>query len=244
MRRSMILVAAFLMNLVGMAQTFGEIHGQVFDESGAPYPMANVQLLSADLSKGIVTELDGKFKLKPLVPGIYTLKISAMSYAPIEVTDILVSPDKITFLSDLTLRPDPEKLGVAEKIEYVVPLIDPDNTGMQTITAEEIKNQPEVKNIATFVAKTTPGVTTNAEGTELYFRGSRAGTALYFVDGVKIIGRAPKIPQSGIGSINVYTGGVPAKYGDVTGGVIVIETKNYFDLYNKKVQRQRATEKS
>jgi len=25
---------------------------------------------------------------------------------------------------------------------------------------------------------------------------------------------------------------VPAKYGDVTGGVIVIETKNYFDLYN------------
>jgi hypothetical protein len=29
--------------------------------------------------------------------------------------------------------------------------------------------------------------------------------------------------------MRVYSGGIPAKYGDCSGGVIVIETKSYFD---------------
>jgi hypothetical protein len=31
----------------------------------------------------------------------------------------------------------------------------------------------------------------------------------------------------------VYTGGLPAKYGDTLGGVVVMETKGYFDLYRQ-----------
>ena len=30
------------------------------------------------------------------------------------------------------------------------------------------------------------------------------------------------------------TGGLPARYGDVTGGVVAIETKSYFDLYQQR----------
>ena len=37
------------------------------------------------------------------------------------------------------------------------------------------------------------------------------------------------IPGIAVGSVKVYTGGIPAAYGDVTGGVIVVETKSYFD---------------
>jgi len=39
------------------------------------------------------------------------------------------------------------------------------------------------------------------------------------------------IPGTSIGGVSVYAGGVPAKYGDTTGGVIIMETKSYFDLY-------------
>jgi hypothetical protein len=28
----------------------------------------------------------------------------------------------------------------------------------------------------------------------------------------------------------VYTGGLPAKYGDTMGGAVVVETKSYFEL--------------
>lgn len=31
-------------------------------------------------------------------------------------------------------------------------------------------------------------------------------------------------------NIKVYTGGIPARYGDVTGGVVAVETKGYFDV--------------
>ena len=40
------------------------------------------------------------------------------------------------------------------------------------------------------------------------------------------------VPGVSIGALEAYTGGIPAKYGDTTGGVIVLETKSYFDLYN------------
>ena len=50
---------------------------------------------------------------------------------------------------------------------------------------------------------------------------------------MKIYGQFTNLPSSGVGSISVYTGGVPAKYGDTTSGVIVVESKNYFDLYNQ-----------
>ena len=46
------------------------------------------------------------------------------------------------------------------------------------------------------------------------------------VDGINL-------PSRGIGEIAVYTSGIPAKYGDVLSGVIVIETQSYFDLYNQ-----------
>lgn len=219
---------------ISLGQAYGEIHGKVYDENGKPMSGAAIQVNAGENVFGGIVGKDGKFKIKPLPPGIYSAEISFITYHDYNVIDIVVSPDKITFLKDASLTPDTEVIGITDIIAYQVPLIDPDNTGMQTITAVELEHMPAVKNLGTFVAQTTPGVTTNAEGTELYFRGSRAGTSLYIVDGMKIVGRTPRIPQSGVGSISVYTGGVPAKYGDITGGVIVIETKNYFDEHNKR----------
>jgi hypothetical protein len=54
---------------------------------------------------------------------------------------------------------------------------------------------------------------------------------------MKIRDNSLTIPSSGISSLSVYTGGMPAKYGDTTGGVIVIQTKNYLqELYKKQNQ--------
>ncbi|MFM2316499.1 MAG: hypothetical protein RLZZ155_831, partial [Bacteroidota bacterium] len=52
--------------------------------------------------------------------------------------------------------------------------------------------------------------------------------------GVKIYGSPLNIPSSGIGNITVYTGGVPAKYGDSTGGYVIIDTKSYRDAAREK----------
>ncbi|MCA1764106.1 MAG: carboxypeptidase-like regulatory domain-containing protein [Flavobacteriales bacterium] len=54
-----------------------------------------------------------------------------------------------------------------------------------------------------------------------------------------LMGPLGRIPGSAIKTITVHTGGIPAKYGDVTGGIVVIETKSYFDYFYENNPRER-----
>jgi hypothetical protein len=36
------------------------------------------------------------------------------------------------------------------------------------------------------------------------------------------------IPLCGLDTYEIYTGFIPPKYGDTAGGVVVLETRNYF----------------
>jgi hypothetical protein len=239
MKKQFSILAAALMFCLGAgAQSFGEIQGTLVDENGKALEFADVFVQAGDKIVGTQTDKDGDFKIKPLLAGTYELHCSFITYKPYIIQDMKVRPDKITFAGTVKMVPDLEMLGDAEIVTYVFPIIDVDNTGMVGLTAEEIEHMPEQKNIVKFVGLTTPGVTMSPDGSELYFRGSRGGTNLYYIDGVKIIGQIPNIPSSGIGTLAVYTGGVPAKYGDFTGGVIVIETKNFFDTYRRSQAEQ------
>jgi len=60
------------------------------------------------------------------------------------------------------------------------------------------------------------------------------------VDGIKIQGGNMSVPGRGVGSVSLYTGGVPAAYGDFTGGVIIIETKSYSDWLVEQRMRNYA----
>jgi outer membrane receptor protein involved in Fe transport len=65
-------------------------------------------------------------------------------------------------------------------------------------------------------------------------RGSRPGSSSVYIDGMKVSDEMSTLPSLGIGSMEIYTGGIPAKYGDVTGGVIMMTTKSYFDLVSER----------
>ena len=65
---------------------------------------------------------------------------------------------------------------------------------------------------------------------KVILRGSRPGNSITIIDDVKSMGDA-SVPSLAIGSVTVYSGGIPAKYGDFTGGVILIQTKSFFDYY-------------
>lgn len=234
------IIALFIFQTSLFAQSYGEIQGMIYDSDGkSTMPMAAIRVIAGENSQGVVSGLDGKFKIKPLASGTYTVEVSFLTYQTQIIKGVTVRPDKITFLADIVMVEATLNMPTVIVGTYANPLIDPDNTGMTTITAKEFEHISETRNIQGFISKSFAGVATNPEGTELYFRGSRGGTNLYIVDGVKIIGQLPTIPSSGIGSMSVYTGGVPAKYGDFTGGVVVIETKNYFDLYKEQQNEAR-----
>jgi hypothetical protein len=60
---------------------------------------------------------------------------------------------------------------------------------------------------------------------------------IYIVDGVKC-SDVFNVPSVAISKMMVFTGGLPAKYGDTMGGAIVVETKGYFELYRSWLAAQ------
>lgn len=221
------------------AQIPGSIQGSLFDEKGEAIPFAIVSAERGSERIATETDMDGRFVLKPLAPGTYSVRFAFTGMQTREKTGVLVNPDKITFMWDEALA----SLGELPEFEVAVdrwtpPLIDPEEPSKLTIVASQFKSNPLRKNPVALIASTSPDIY-KAPGTDdLYFRGSRADAMVYFVDGVKVSGRLSGVPPAGIASITMYTGGLPARYGDVTGGVVAIETKSYFDLYMQSLSQQ------
>ncbi|MBK6893242.1 MAG: TonB-dependent receptor [Flavobacteriales bacterium] len=182
---------------------------------------------------GTETDAEGRFILKPLAAGEYDVKVQAIGLQPAEITGVRVDPGLIVRLKDVHLA---SMLGtiVVERYKWEEPLIRPDDPSRMVMTTAQIKTNAVRKDPVKMIASMTPGVTKSANSDELYFRGSRAGAMAYYVDGVKVTGTNPGVPSEAINSVSVYTGGLPAKYGDVTGGVVAIDTKSYFDLWQQR----------
>lgn len=231
MKNLIALASAILISVLALGQNFGEIHGKVVDEYGEPLPGLNVYTQSSSGELMATTNMEGKYKLKPLNPGIYILEFSFMGYDTQRLTDINVDPDKISTLKKVQMGLSATDIPEVVIYTYVDKLIDPEETSRITMRASDIKSNARRTSPLDMIASMKSDIKKDTDG-ELYFRGSRPGAVQYNIDGVKMTADAARIPSSAIGSISVYTGGLPAKYGDTTGGVVVIETKSYMDLYN------------
>ncbi|MDZ4823885.1 MAG: carboxypeptidase regulatory-like domain-containing protein [Flavobacteriales bacterium] len=237
MKKQFVLTAlAQFFAIVVMAQAFGEIHGKVSDPDGNPVEFAAVTAFDGANVTGDETDAKGNFRIKPLVGGTYTIKCSIVGLEEFVVPGFTVYPDQIS-KCDIPMQWPGGYVKEAIIFGITDPLIRKDGGTQITIRYDDFKNMASVKggNILGAIKTMTSDIKTNARGTELYFRGSRTGTTLFLIDGMKIRDNAPSIPTSGLSSLTVYTGGVPAKYGDCTGGVVVIETKNYLSEYYRKV---------
>jgi outer membrane receptor protein involved in Fe transport len=225
LRKIYLLTAAFIVasGVAALAQS-GSIKGKVLDKTTKePLPFANVVVeINGSQAGGAQTDFDGNFTIKPLQPGKYNLKASFVGYTAAEVQGVLVSADKITF-QDISMTKGAIDITAVEVTEYKNPIIDKGNPSTQTtVTQEEIKVAP-TRDVRS-VASTTAGVYQEDEGSDLNIRGSRDNATDYYIDGIKVRG-STALPQSGIEQVTVVTGGVPAQYGDATGGIINITTR-------------------
>jgi len=221
---SVLMSSTYLFSQSGL----GTVKGMVKDEgSGQTLPLSKVLLIqNGNIKGGANTDFDGKFQINGVQPGTYDVEVrNADGYQPSVVTGVNVSPDKITFLDKLTLsKPkDVKELEEVKVIAYRVPLIDKDGGASgATVTREDISRLP-VRSAAG-VASTVGGVNTNEGSGEISVRGSRSDGTYYYIDGIKVRGSA-SLPKSALEEVSVITGGVPANYGDVTGGIISITTR-------------------
>jgi Carboxypeptidase regulatory-like domain/TonB-dependent Receptor Plug Domain len=215
-------------------QNPGEIQGKLLDEENEPVPFTAITAEQGEHRFSAQSDLDGRFVLKPLPPGVYSVRIVAMNVDRTE-EGVIVNPDHITSMGDLVLENKMDLPAIyVERKTWVPKLIDRDHPEVIKVFHTQFKNSPLTKSPVALIEAYAPGVIKSRNGDGLYFRGARAENMCYFVDGVKLGSTLSGLPNKAINSFSVYTGGVPAKYGDVTGGIVAIETKSYFDLYEQR----------
>jgi hypothetical protein len=203
----------------------GTLQGTVKDKKtgeALPFVSVIVENRGTRVASGS-SDFDGNFRITPIEPGTYDVMVSFVGYQPQKLSGVLVNSNKITFINpELTSGVE---LKEVEVVRYKVPLIDKDGGASgSTVSREQIAKMParSVNGVATTVA----GASDAGTGGGVSIRGARTENTYYYIDGVKVpAGAGIGLPKAAIEEVQVITGGVPANYGDVTGGLVNITTR-------------------
>ena len=225
-----VLVSIFFTASCAFAQTgLGTVKGTVKDgDTKQPIPFCKVVLIqSGSIKGGANTDFDGKFIINSVPAGEYDVEVrnETEGYQPTVLTGVIIVGDKIRFLDDLTISKakNIQEIEEMKVVAFKVPLIDKDGGASgSTVTREDIARLP-VRSAAG-VAQTVGGVNTDEGSGSISVRGSRSDGTYFYIDGIKVRGSA-NLPKSAIEEVSVITGGLPANYGDATGGIIAVTTR-------------------
>ncbi|NOQ73454.1 MAG: TonB-dependent receptor plug domain-containing protein [Crocinitomix sp.] len=226
---NIIITTAILLfaNLLNAQVNLATIKGVVYnaEDSTEVVPFAKVWVETESGDRYSIADEAGRYSIDALKPGTYNLNVRSLGFDNLTITAIALNPSGIVKVNAYC-----GMNGVLPPVEIYVPLLIPGDIPKIEIRLEDIEHSPYMRDPATLITKINSDVQMIEGTSDLIIRGSRPGDAIYYIDGIKMNSMS-SVPGAAIGGLEAYTGGIPAKYGDTTGGVIVLETKSYFDLY-------------
>ncbi len=217
---TVVLLLLFALPGVALAQNTGKLSGRVTD-SGTGDPLIGANVYLPDVQRGAATDIDGNYTILGIPVGQYDIQYSYTGYEGQTLTGVEISQGRTR-----TVDIDLSSQSIGEVVvEYERPLIQADAIGVpKVVTGADIQNLP-VRGVAN-VAAIQAGVVNNDGSGDLNIRGGRSEEVAYYVDGVKVLGGSPAIPQQAIAEQEMLIGTIPPQYGDATAGVISISTRS------------------
>jgi hypothetical protein len=239
------------------AQTsFGQVTGSVTDQHGAAVPAASVRARNVDtnVASETVTSSDGIYNVLSLIPGKYELIVEKTGFEKALTVNVAVVTSQTTTVN-VSL-----KIGtVASTVEVSAQaaMLNSSSSDVATTVGQDLLQElpyternileaamlvPGVRgdpnspgqvfseNAGIYTANVAPGAATNMGG-------GMPGAAAIMVDGSNVtqasIGRtAMTVSGSLAAEVTVITNGVPAKYGNTGGGVIIQGTRSGTNQYH------------
>ncbi len=216
--------------------TTGKISGRIIDqESKEGLPGVNVVIVNSQM--GAATDVNGRYAILNVPPGIYGLRISMMGYDPVVYQNVRVSIDLTT---KVNVQLQSKVLEAGEEVTIVAerPMVQMDMTSsLSSVGAKEIKDLPvqEVGDVLELQA----GIVRS--GNNLHIRGGRSGEVAYWVDGVATTdvfsgNMGVTVENSAIEELQVVSGTFNAEYGQAMSGIINIITKEGGPEYTGQVK--------
>ncbi len=216
------LLSLFIIPSAAFAGATGTISGFVSDqETGKPLPGAAVTIEGTNF--GAMADKHGFYIIYNVPVGEYVLRVSMIGYVTMKLTNAAVK-------TDLNTRASFEmKSRVLEVVDEIVV------TAPRVQILRDVLSSTQYYGTAT-IERTLPGLTyhdvlpTIPGFVANHFRGSRASSVQYLIDGLPASGgltreMAFSVSKSAIAEMVVQTGGFSAEYGNVTSAVTNIITK-------------------
>ncbi len=204
----------------------GDIVGTVVDaNSGEKIFNARAVVEDNGRKYQALSDPDGRFRIPAIPSGKYTLYIIYMKDT---MNNIVADVPMEAYCNLGNIQFEPHvKVFKDIKINPNVKLVFGD-LPVKELTANDIKRSTNKFDIKSLAISMSTDIRMDDDG-QLMFRGARKGDMIYILDGIKS-NEVFNVPSCSISKMMVFTGGLPAKYGDTLGGAIVVESKGYFEL--------------
>jgi hypothetical protein len=232
-------VAIFVFNFGLLAQSGATLDVGVRDASGAPIVGAEValRLEAGGGEQARKSDAEGRAKFLNLAWQRFRVVVSAPNFAGMERTVALHSnvPERLELV--LAIAGSTESLTVVEKLDMGG--VDPEQTGSRTLISresiEQLAKGGGSRGIEQVLA-TFPGFAQNANGA-IHPRGAH-NQMTFVVDGMPISDQlggafANAIDPALVETLELYTGNIPAEYGNKVSAVAQITTRSGYGLGRK-----------
>jgi hypothetical protein len=226
----------FSVNAQDVEQPRGMITGVVVD-AVTKDPLGGVNVTLVGTLIGSVTDINGRFAIKDVLPGTYNVRASVLGFSPIVKSDIVVNPAR-PVTAEFELLETPVEIGeVSITAEYFQKSPDvPVSTQIQS--NEEIRRLPGGFEDVVRAISILPGVAQVQAGrNDLIVRGGAPSENLYTIDNIEV----PNINHFGtqgasggpLSYVNLdfvnetafSSGGFGVKYGDRLSSVLSIDLR-------------------
>ncbi len=224
-------IVLFLLSATTAFAQSGAIKGFVYDKKSGE-PLIGVNVMVSNSRSGVQTDDNGYFSLT-LDAGSYTLSVSSLGYDSINFTANLL-PDAIINKKFYLISKSTELKDVVvsgRKVEKITRT----NVAVTKITPMEMKKLPSAggePDLAQYL-QVIPGVVfTGDQGGQLYIRGGSPAQTGIYIDGVTIynpfhsIGLFSVFETEAVRSVDVYSAGYGAQYGNRTSAIVDVHYKD------------------
>jgi len=218
----------------------GEVVGTVTDKSGGVVPNATVTITENTSLRVVTTPTgsDGKYVVRNLAPGRYSVRFEATGFAPTEYPDVIIVTGKV-----LSINAQLEVGGTRETVIVTSesPLIDLTTTLVgQNVTKDEFDRLPKTRSFISLASLTPSANAGNVVEGGIMINGASGAENQFNVDGISttslVEGQSRQDAMFEIlDEVQVKTSGIEAQYGGALGGVISAVTKSGGDAFHGEI---------
>jgi len=218
----------------------GSVSGILTDKEDG-LSLIGVNIIIKGSTFGTASDLDGNYTIKNIRPGEYSIEFRYIGYERILITGVVIKANETTTLNlEMGLQlitSEDEVTVIGER-----PIFDVEQSSTSTlISRDEIEAAPVTK--VEDIVGMTAGVLKDPTG--LYIRGGRANETGYVVDGVSAqdplagTGFGLDLGANAYSNVEVTTGGVDVEHGNLTSGVVTVQTRDGGEKYSGSFAHNR-----